>query len=204
MKDVIDKLDETLIARVSELKVRLGELAMEDDLEKLQSIREQAKELERGRDLLRAAEQCITGAERKLELLLRTHTKAPPTVLRIKLCWSKLGLPGADDIIEERMAADALPRLFELLAEKMGAQVLERAGQVMHGDRPLLSRRPAQEWINPNSGAPYASKVIGHTGWYVITHSSTRQKIEQIEALARSLGIPLGTIQAEAVARQPN
>lgn len=201
MKPVIEKLNQSIDSRIGELKLRLGELALEGDFEKLQAITEQAKELERGRDYLRQAERCISGAERKLETLLRSNTKAPLTVLRITLCWTKLGVSSSDEVIEERTAADTLQRLFERLAEKMGSQILERAAGVIHGDRPVLSRHPSRDWVNPNSGDPYAARNIGNTGWYVITHSSTRQKIDLIEAVGNDLGFSTFRIKAEAVAR---
>jgi hypothetical protein len=202
MKAQLEELNQQLDTRLDELKIRLGEMALEGEFEKLQAVSEQAKELERGRDLLRQAERCISAAERKLETLSRTHTKASPTVLKIILRWSRLGASGQDEVIEERMAADALPRLFERLAERLGSSILDRAGAIRFSDRPVISRNPARDWVNPNNGECYAAKPIGHSGWHVITHSSTKQKIEQINAVGRGLGFPIGAILAEAVARQ--
>jgi exonuclease VII small subunit len=202
MKALLDEINQHLESRIDELKLRLGEMALEGEFEKLQAVSEQAKELERGRELVRQAERCINAAERKLETLSRSHTKASPTVLKITLRWSRLGVSGQDEVIEERMAADAMPRLFERLADRLGSAVLDRAGGVRFSDRPVISRNPTRDWVNPNNGEPYAAKPIGRSGWHVITHSSTKQKIEQIEAVARGVGFPLGSILAEAVARQ--
>jgi hypothetical protein len=201
MKPVIEKLHQSIDSRLSELKLRLGELALEGDFEKLQAVTEQAKELERGREHLRQAERCISGAERKLEALLRSNTKAPLTVLRVTVCWSKLDVAAPDEVIEERTAADTLQRLFERLAKVAGNQILERASKVIYGDRPVLSRNPSRDWVNPNSGEPYSARSIGNTGWHVITHSATKQKIDLIEAVCHELGFRSGTIKTEAVAR---
>lgn len=201
MKTEIDKISRSIEARLNDLKGRLGGLALEGDFERLQAVTEQAKELERGGDLLRQAERCIGSAERKLEALLRTHTKAPLTILRVTICWTKLGVAADEEVIEERTAADTLMRLFERLSEQMGIQILERASKVIHGDRPLLSRSPTRDWVNPNSGEPYTARSIGRTGWYVITHSATQQKIDQIQAVSQGLGFLSSAIRAEAVAR---
>jgi exonuclease VII small subunit len=204
MNPEFEKLHQSIDARLAELKRHLGDLAMEGEFQKLQAVTEQAKELEQGKDLLRRAERCLVGAERKLEALLRSnHTKAPLTILRVTVSWPRLGVIGPDEVIEERTAADTLQRLFERLAQKVGNHILERAADVIYGDRPVLSRRPSQEWVNPNSGEPYAARNIGTTGWHVITHSSTKQKIELIEAVRQGLGFTLGSIKAEAVARPP-
>lgn len=201
MKDIIEKLNKSIDARMGDLKLRMGEIAMEGDFEKLQAITEQAKELERGREHLRQAERCISGAERKLEALLRSNTKAPLTVLRVTVCWSKLDVTAPDEVIEERTAADTLQRLFERLAKIAGNQILDRASKLIYGDRPVLSRNPSRDWVNPNSGDPYSARNIGQTGWHVITHSATKQKIDLIEAVCHELGFRTGTIKAEAVAR---
>ena len=202
MKALLEELNQQLDSRLEGLKLRLGEMALEGEFEKLQAISEQAKEFERGRELLRQAERCINAAERKLEALSKTHTKASPTVLKITLRWTRMGASGQDEVIEERMAADALPRLFERLAEQLGSSILDRTGAVRVSDRPVISRNPSRDWVNPNNGECYAAKPIGRSGWHVITHSSTKQKIEQIDAIARGLGFPPGAIIAEAVARQ--
>jgi exonuclease VII small subunit len=142
MNPEFEKLHQSIDARLAELKRHLGDLAMEGEFQKLQAVTEQAKELEQGKDLLRRAERCLVGAERKLEALLRSnHTKAPLTILRVTVSWPRLGVIGPDEVIEERTAADTLQRLFERLAQKVGNHILERAADVIYGDRPVLSRR---------------------------------------------------------------
>lgn len=202
MKAVFEKIHQSVDARLSELKRHLGELAMQGDFQKLQAVTEQAKELEQGKELLRQAELCFAGAERRLESLLRTsHTKAPLTILRVTVCWYRFGFNSPDEVIEKRTAADTLQHMFELLAQRCGNQILERAASVIYGDRPVLSRHPSRDWVNPNSGKPYEKRNIGTTGWHIITHSATKQKIELIEAVRYGLGLPPGAIRAEAIAR---
>ena len=105
------------------------------------------------------------------------------------------------ETIHEKIAADSLQTLYCRLVDVFGEQILERVGEILDGERPIVSQTPARDWVNPNSGEVYASREIGTTGWHAFTHSSTKQKIEQIELLRAHLGFPPGSITATAVPR---
>lgn len=188
--------------RIDEITQQIGPMAVQGELDKVQEVSALTQELKAGLALLIDGQKRIHAAERRLEPLLKTHTKAAPTVLVIKIEWRKLGVNRDQETIAESMATDSLEKLYTRLEHELGSEILERGSEVRFGERPILSRQPDRDWVNPNTDEPYAARAIGNSGWHAITHSSTKQKIEQIETFRSQLKLPLGSISAEAVPRK--
>jgi len=69
----------------------------------------------------------------------------------------------------------------------MGEAKFRRLAEIRTGRGPLISNSPGADFVNRSSGAVYTNHPIGESEWHVITHSSTREKIEQLGEVARIL-----------------
>jgi hypothetical protein len=60
---------------------------------------------------------------------------------------------------------------------------------------------PAKDFVNQAQGKLYGHKKIQGTDYYVLTHSQTSQKIEDLNRICRVVGFISGSVQIEQVNR---
>lgn len=131
----------------------------------------------------------------------RSYTDSPLLLgpIAIAIDWSAVGKTLPKQTICERKASDTLRAFFEAIHEQFGSETLSRLVAVRANRAPLLSQRPETEFLNPRQGVCYQHQQIGSTGWYVLTHSSTPEKLEIIRQVARALRFPPGAVDVREV-----
>jgi hypothetical protein len=93
-----------------------------------------------------------------------------------------------------------LLRTIELLTDVMGEGVLEKLARIRVSRGPLVSSRPESDYLNSKTGALYAHHRIGRSDFYVLTHSSTPEKIGALKEVAKALAISPIYFQVKQVA----
>jgi hypothetical protein len=117
----------------------------------------------------------------------------------ISIDWSTIGKSHPKQTICERKASDTLRAFFETIHDRFGPETLARLVAIRANRAPLLSRQPQIEFLNPKQGVCYQHQQIGTTGWHVLTHSSTPEKLGIIRQVARALRFPPGAVIAQEV-----
>jgi hypothetical protein len=106
----------------------------------------------------------------------------------------EIDLPRAGKLrISERTAADTMVVLMEHLLTSLGLGALEKLQQFRTGRGPLISRDPSRDFRNSKRDEIYGHRKIPGTDLYVITHSSTSEKVARLKEALRYLGLPPGS-----------
>lgn len=119
--------------------------------------------------------------------------------LAITIDWTAIGKSHLKQIICERKASNTLRTFFEVILDRFGSETLGRLVAIRANRAPLLSRQPQTEFLNVKQGVCYQHQQIGASGWHVLTHSSTSEKMAIIRQVARALRFPSGGITVEEV-----
>lgn len=117
----------------------------------------------------------------------------------ITIDWAAIGKPYPKQVICERKASDTLREFFEVILDRFGAETLGRLVAIRANRAPLLSRQPRTEFLNLKQGVCYQHQRVGTSDWYVLTHSSTSEKLAIIRQVARALRFPTGAIAVQEV-----
>ena len=134
---------------------------------------------------------------------LRNPHKAPSPSIRpddfvIELHWPKTAGVSREDITAaDTKASRCLVRFMERLYATLGDSGMQLAENVSTSRGPLVSRSPQTSYRNQRSDEIYSNHPIADSGWYVITHSSTAEKIRQLVDLGRALKLPPGALRAQ-------
>lgn len=126
--------------------------------------------------------------------------EGPTGEVSVSIDFPKLGINRSLTKVSERKVSMTLLKTIELLAETMGTEVLEKLSRVRVSRGPLVSSNPKRDYINSKTGALYAHHEIGRTGFHVLTHSATPEKVEALKEVARTLGISLNHFQVKHAA----
>jgi hypothetical protein len=70
----------------------------------------------------------------------------------------------------------------------------EKLSFIRTGRGPLISRNPQLDFVNKVSGASYTYHRIAQSPWFVITHSSTQEKIDHIREALGIMGLNDSTV----------
>ena len=123
--------------------------------------------------------------------------------LHVVIHWSMLGVDLPDEPIQGASGAAAHSKLIGRLLAELSPHIKERLTQIpvaRTSDNPetgyRLSATPERDFLNPNTGLPFGSRLVLGTQLYLFTNTDTPRKISDINRLARRLGLPAGSIQA--------
>lgn len=103
--------------------------------------------------------------------------------------FPRLGINRPQLVISERQASETVRKVIEVLAEARGPVVLEQLAQLRVNRGPFVSRDPERDYKNPQSGQLYSHQRIGNTGFSVLTHSATAEKIRDLKRVAETLNL---------------
>jgi hypothetical protein len=81
----------------------------------------------------------------------------------------------------------------------MGQQVLTTLRNVRINRGPLVSNDPQNDFKNRTDGSIYQHQPILDTGYHVLTHSNSSQKVGDIKKACKALGLPTGMVVAAEV-----
>jgi hypothetical protein len=121
--------------------------------------------------------------------------------IRIEVDWSRLEKTKVKgkEIICEHMASNSMTKWVIRLFQELGEQILPKLHGVRINRGPFVSREPQKDFQNNSDGTLYQYQPILNTGYYVLTHSNTSQKIGDIQKACQALGLPIGMVIVEEV-----
>jgi len=123
------------------------------------------------------------------------HQKSPRKKIRVEIDWSRMGKTNkGKEVISEHMASDTLTQWVIRLYQEIGEKILPTLQGVRINRGPLVSNDPQKDFKNNADGTLYQHQPILDTGYYVLTHSKTSQKVGDIQKACRALGLPAGMV----------
>lgn len=191
LKNITDKLQ----GRMKNARNAIAEAALENNWDKAQVITAAAKQLQEVSAKIDGLNKEVRKAIAEFDAATKSHTKAKHTRLSITVRWTLSGENRADEVIDDDSAADTVKRFLKSLVAVYGQGILLAVERLRVGNSGLVSRDTARDFRNPNTDEPYAFREIGDTGWSVKTHSSTAQKMEQIDQIRSLLGMPRESVE---------
>jgi hypothetical protein len=120
---------------------------------------------------------------------LRTSMGLLRSQLEVVMDWSAAGYNLSKEVIACRRPTATLRLFVERIWQVMGPEKLALLHAVRTGRGPLVSRRPEEEFVNRAQNTLYAHHSIGDSGWFVLTHSETKDKIDHIRQAAELMGL---------------
>lgn len=124
-----------------------------------------------------------------------------PQTLKISIDWKANKRNKEPEEICENTAAASMKVFISRAIHELGQNVLSKLEQVRINRGPLISKTPARDFVNHAKGSLYGHKKIRGSDYYILTHSSTSQKVEDLNKVCRVLGFVPGSIQIKQVNR---
>jgi hypothetical protein len=124
-----------------------------------------------------------------------------PQTLRIEVDWKANGKTHEKELILLPKAGDGVVKFLSRVIEEFGPDALQKLSRVKINRGLLLSKTPATDFLNQAQGKVYAHKRLRGTDYYVLTHSQTSQKMDDIIRICRVLGFVPGSVQVRTVSR---
>ena len=179
----------------------LAELALA-----IQSKLEEARRLSASLDVIRRQfnEICSGDLDRtSLPPLSRPQDNTPAVdesersdqaPMTIKVWWHRLSAAPEPEVIARSSVAATMRSFLERALTVMGDGEFERLASVRTGRGPLVSKHPSADYVNKVTGAIYTHHRLGNSAWHVITHSSTREKVDHLRQALQVFGLRDATI----------
>ncbi|HVW21478.1 MAG TPA: hypothetical protein VHC86_09705 [Opitutaceae bacterium] len=120
--------------------------------------------------------------------------------LQATLDWAACGIARPRAVVCEAKASETLVAFVAELVAARGPETLERLAQVRVNRGPLVSAKPEVDYRNSKSGLTYQHQQLPGTQFYVLTHSSTDEKLDNIRTAWRALGLPPGGLSVHRAA----
>jgi hypothetical protein len=127
--------------------------------------------------------------------------RAGPQTLRIEIDWKANGKQREKELILLPVAAESMVTFLARLVEELGQDALQKLSRIRVNRGPLLSKSPATDFLNQSQGKVYGNKRLPGTDYFVLTHSQTSQKQDDVNRVCRVLGLVPGSVQVRAVDR---
>lgn len=124
-----------------------------------------------------------------------------PQTLKICVDWRANKRNKEPEEICENTAAASMVTFVSRAIQEFGQDILQKLGQVRVNRGPLISKTPAKDFVNQAQGKLYGHKKIKGCDYYILTHSQTSQKVEDLNKVCRVLGFVPGSVQIEQVNR---
>ncbi len=128
--------------------------------------------------------------------------RARPQTLCIRIEWQANKRPHGPEEICEHTAAATMAFFIGRIIQEFGDQAIKKLESIRINRGPLISKTPAKDFINQAQGRLYGNKRIRGTEYYLLTHSSTAQKCDDIKRICRVLGLAPGSVHVEQLDRQ--
>ena len=123
------------------------------------------------------------------------YQKSPRKKIKVEIDWTRLGKPTkGKEIINEHMASHTLTKWVVRLYQEIGEQVLITLHNVRINRGPLVSNDPRSDFLNHADGTIYQHQPVLDTGYHVLTHSNSSQKVGDIQKACKALGLPTGMV----------
>lgn len=118
--------------------------------------------------------------------------------LQITVDWGRLGKPGGKEVICEHMSSDTMTKWATRLYQQFGPEPLQKLARFRISRGFMVSNNPQSDYVNHADGSVYSHQPIADSGYYMLTHSQTSQKLADIpRACQRALAFPVGAVIVE-------
>ena len=105
----------------------------------------------------------------------------------VEIDWALCGVSRSKAKVSARKMSETLVQYIAELKSALGNQVLEKLTGFRVSRGPLVSKNPAHDFLNSSTNTTYAHHRIDGTDYYVLTHSSTAEKMDAIRESWRFL-----------------
>jgi hypothetical protein len=112
--------------------------------------------------------------------------------VRVEIDWGKNGKTSGVQVIAEKKASMTLVLLSSTLLEQYGDRFIKIASNMQVSRGPLISKTPESDYAY-TGGRIYSHHRILGTNYYVLTHSSSEQKVSDILRLLKEMGLKFGS-----------
>lgn len=116
-------------------------------------------------------------------------TKGPQSNISIVIRWDIIS-KGQPEPLRASTAAATLVQTILRLSKVLGPETLDRLTRLRISRGPLLSRDPARDFMNKISMETYQNHLIPGTDLYVLTQTSTDEKVKQLKYMLTFLKLP--------------
>jgi hypothetical protein len=117
-------------------------------------------------------------------------TRKPKSILRIEIDWAAIGKDMPREILCESKASDTLAKFLGRLSDELGAEILQKLTRLRINRGPLVSQNPSKDFVNGSSGELFSHQMIRGKGCYVLTNTSTLEKVKDVRTTCKFLGLP--------------
>ena len=187
------KGDAPTIARIAATASRIQQLQ-----EQLQHIEQEVPQIE---EKLRTYTPGHRPAESEIDPakpFTPTDGRSGRKRLHITIDWARLSKPGGKEIICEHMSSDTMTKWATRLYQQFGPEPLQKLARFRISRGPMVSNHPQSDYLNKTDGSVYSNQPIVDSGYYMLTHSQTSQKVTDItRACQRALAFPVGAVTVE-------
>ena len=114
--------------------------------------------------------------------------------LRIVINWKLLGRQAEPETIEESKSGDTMVKFFYRLIFELGQDKLQQLTQIRIHRGPLLSKNPERDFAFGHEGKTYNHQPLPKTDYYVLTHSGTPEKAEELRRICQQLELRVGAV----------
>ena len=132
--------------------------------------------------------------ETKPSFNLENASAAASGDMVVEVNWSLCKIDRPNARISDRKVSDTMVSFMEELQAALGIEALRKLSAFKVSRGPLVSQNPQTDYVNNATGAIYVNHPIGHTGFYVLTHSSTAEKVAALVEAWRFLGLTPGAL----------
>ncbi len=154
----------------------------------LVDIESEAKKLDSGKD---------NGHETPLRFSMseRRTGRAEPQTIQISIDWKLNGRNKQREEFSFAKATDSMVEFVSRVVEAFGDAALQKLVEFRVNRGPLLSRFPERDFRS------YQYKKLPNTDYFLLTHSSTPEKVEVLKKIVRAVGFIPGSVEIKAVNR---
>jgi hypothetical protein len=119
--------------------------------------------------------------------------------LHIEIDWQRLQKPGGQEVICEHQASETMTKFIQRLYMVYGTSIFDKLSTFRISRGPIVSKDPNRDFVNRSKGTPYSHQEIRGTGFSVLTHSQTSQKVGDLKEVCRYLNFPTGAVTISEV-----
>lgn len=183
-----------ILSRIQDLKKRYIEL--ERDVSEIETALDGVK----GKSTSQKVAELVPQLGTRLETDRETGRGRPQT-LKISIDWKANKRNRESEEICENTAAASMAVFVGRLIHEFGSEAVQKLERVRINRGPLLSKTPVKDFVNQSQGILYGHKKIRGSDYYILTHSQTSQKVDDLNKVCRILGLIPGSVQIEQVSR---
>jgi len=126
-------------------------------------------------------------------------TRAGQRTLCIEVDWRANGKNRERETIIYSKAADSMVRFLSQVVGLFGEDALQKLNRIRINRGPLLSKTPTVDFLNKTQGKMYGHKRLLGTDYFVLTHSQTSQKAQDLDRICRVVGLVPGSVRISQV-----